>query len=50
MCFDVNLAPSDHSEVASDADRLAAGLFLTEYCEALSNADNLNENFHFAMN
>ena len=50
MGFDVNLAAIDHSEVTSDTDRFAARLFLTDYCEALSNADNLNENFHLIMN
>ena len=50
MSPDVNLTAINHSEVASDADRLAARLFLTDYCEALSNADNLNENFHLIMN
>ena len=50
MCFDVNLAAINHPEVASDTDRLASRLFLTDYCEALSNADNLNENFHLIMN
>ena len=50
MCFDVNLAAINHSEVASDTDRFAARLFLKDYCEALSNADNLNENLHFLMN
>ena len=46
MSPDVNLAAIDHSEVAADANRLAARLFLTDYCEALSNAIGLNENFH----
>ena len=50
MSPDVNLAAIDHSEVAADANRLAARLFLTDYCEALSNAIGLNENFHFVMN
>ena len=50
MGFDVNLAAIGHSEVASDTDRLASRLFLTDHCEALSNADNLNENFHLIMN
>ena len=47
MGFDVNLAANNHSEVASDIDRLASRLFLTDYCEALSNATESNVNFHF---
>ena len=50
MSFDVNLAPIDHSEVTSDTYGFAARLFLTDYCEALSNATELNVNFHFLMN
>lgn len=50
MSPDVNLAAIDHSDVASDTNRLAARLFLTDYCEALSNADDLNEDFHLIMN
>ena len=50
MGFDVNLAAIGHSEVASDTDRLTARLFLTDYCEALSNAIESNMNFHFVMN
>ena len=46
MCFDVNLAAINHPEVASDANRLAARLFLTDYCEALSRALNCNVDFH----
>ena len=44
--FDVNLAATSHSEVASDADRLAARLFLTDYCKALSRVLNCNGDFH----
>ena len=50
MGFDVNLAAIDHSEVASDTDRFTARLFLTYYCEALSNAIESNVNFHFVTN
>ena len=50
MGFDVNLAAIGHSEVTSDTDRLASRLFLTDYCEALSNANNLNVNVHLIMN
>ena len=50
MSPDVNLASVDHSEVASDTDRFAARLFLTDSCEALSNAIESNVNFHFVMN
>ena len=46
MCFDVNLSAVDHSKVASDADRLAARLFLTDYCKALSRVLNCKGNFH----
>lgn len=46
MGFDVNLAAIGHSEVASDTDRFAARLFLTDYCKALSRALNCNVDFH----
>ena len=46
MGFDVNLAAIDHSEVASDTDRLAARLFLTDYCKALSRVLNCKGDFH----
>ena len=46
MGFDVNLAAIDHSEVASDTNRLAARLFLTDYCEALSRASMCDYDSH----
>ena len=46
MGFDVNLAAIGHSEVASDTDRLASRLFLTDYCEALSRAALCDYDFH----
>ena len=46
MGFDVNLAAIGHSEVASDADRLAAKLFLTDYCKVLSRAFMCDYDFH----
>ena len=48
MRFDVNFPAADHSEVASDADPFT-GLFLTNYCKALSNAFNDDMNFHNKM-
>ncbi len=46
MGFDVNLAAINHPEVASDIDRLASRLFLTDYCKALSCALICNCDFH----
>ena len=46
MGFDVNLAAIGHSEVTSDTDRLAARLFLTDYCKALSRVLNCKGDFH----
>ena len=46
MCLDVNLAAINHSEVASDTDRFAARLILTDYCKALSRVLNCNGDFH----
>ena len=45
MSFDVNLPAINHSEVASDKNRLTR-LFLTNYCKALSDAFIMNVNFH----
>ena len=45
MRFDVNFPAADHSEVASDADPFT-GLFLTNYCKALSRACFGEYNFH----
>ena len=46
MSPDVNLAAIDHSEVASDTDRFAVRLFLTDYRKALSRATIVISNFH----
>ncbi len=46
MGFDVNLAAINHSEVASDTDRFAARLILTDYRKALSRVLNCKGNFH----
>ena len=43
---DVNFAAIDHSEVASDTDRFAVRLFLTDYCKALSCALICDYDFH----
>ena len=45
MRFDVNFPAADHSEVASDTDSFT-GLFLTDYCKALSRACFGEYNFH----
>ena len=45
MRFDVNFPAADHSEVASDTDSFT-GLFLTDYCKALSRACFCEYNFH----
>ena len=45
MRFDVNFPAADHSEVASDTDSFT-GLFLTNYCKALSRAFNCKCEFH----
>ena len=45
MSFDVNLPATDHPEVASDADSFT-GLFLTNYCKALSRAFIIIKDFH----
>ena len=49
MSFDVNLPAINHPEVASDKNRLT-GLFLTNYCKALSDAFRKNKDFHNRMN
>ena len=46
MSLDVNLAAINHPEVASDTNRLALRLFLTDYCKALSCALICNCDFH----
>ena len=45
MRFDVNFPAADHPKVASDADSFT-GLFLTNYCKALSRACSCEYNFH----
>ena len=46
MSPDVNLAAIGHPEVASDVDRFAARLFLTDYRKALSRAIMCDYDFH----
>ena len=45
MRFNVNFPAISHPEVASDADPFT-GLFLTDYCKALSRAFNCKVDFH----
>ncbi len=45
MRFDVNFPATDHPEVASDANPFT-GLFLTDYCKALSCARFCKSYFH----
>lgn len=48
MRFNVNRTAVNHFEMASDTNQFT-GLFLTNYCKALSDAFKMNVNFHKKM-